>query len=136
MYTHVDYFEIYGRIMQFNKNKKVPFHRWYPFVEGYSREFIQSIVEEMGRDDLVCLDPFSGSGTTTLELQNCGIPCFAFEVNPLMYLVSKVKLVTGYKLDQFDYWHNYILTRRAEQKVALITVFSTLYQGDGKKKWN
>lgn len=136
MYTHVDYFEIYGRIMQFNKNKKVPFHRWYPFVEGYSREFIRSIVEEMGRDNLVCLDPFSGSGTTTLELQNCGIPCFAFEVNPLMYLVSKVKLVTGYKLYQFDYWYNYILTRRAEQKVALITVFSTLYQGDGKKKWN
>ena len=39
--------------MQFNKNKKEPFHRWYPFVEGYSKEFIQSIVKEMDRNNLV-----------------------------------------------------------------------------------
>lgn len=36
MYKHVDYYKTYGRIMQFNKNKKEPIHRWYPFVEGYS----------------------------------------------------------------------------------------------------
>lgn len=41
MYKHVDYYKTYGRIMQFNKNKKEPIHRWYPFVEGYSREFIR-----------------------------------------------------------------------------------------------
>ena len=67
MYKHTDYFKKYGRIMQFNKNKKEPFHRWYPFVEGYSKEFIQSIVKEMDRNNLVCLEPFSGSGTTALE---------------------------------------------------------------------
>lgn len=44
MFKHINYYKTYGRIMQFNKNKKEPIHRWYPFVEGYSREFIQSIV--------------------------------------------------------------------------------------------
>ena len=62
MYKHVDYYKTYGRIMQFNKNKKEPIHRWYPFVEGYSREFIESILKEMKKKELVCLEPFSGSG--------------------------------------------------------------------------
>lgn len=136
MYKHTDYFKKYGRIMQFNKNKKEPFHRWYPFVEGYSREFIQSIVEEMDRDNLVCLEPFSGSGTTALELQNCGISCFAFEVNPLMYLIARVKLENSYEIERFSYWYDYILKKRTKQIVKLSTEFSTLYQGEGKKKWN
>ena len=122
--------------MQFNKNKKESFHRWYPFVEGYSREFIQSIVKEMDRDNLVCLDPFSGSGTTALELQNCGISCFAFEVNPLMYLIARVKLENGYEIERFGYWYDYILKNRTKQRVKLTTEFNTLYQSDEKKKWN
>lgn len=122
--------------MQFNKNKKEPFHRWYPFVEGYSKEFIQSIVKEMDRNNLVCLEPFSGSGTTALELQNCGIACFAFEVNPLMYLIARVKLENGYELERFEYWYDYIVKERRKKIVELETEFNTLYQGEGKKKWN
>ena len=75
MYLYTDFLEQYGRIMQFNKNKTEPFHRWYPFVEGYSKEFIQSIIQEMDKSTLTCLEPFSGSGTTALELQNLGIEC-------------------------------------------------------------
>lgn len=136
MYKHVDYFKTYGRIMQFNKNKKEAIHRWYPFVEGYSREFIQSIITEMGTTNLVCLEPFSGSGTTALELQNYGIPCFSFEVNPLMYLIAKVKMERTYELSKLDYWHSYIVRERKKAKVNLTTTFKTLYQGEGKKKWN
>ncbi len=136
MYQHTDYFEKYGRIMQFNKNKTEPFHRWYSFVEGYSKEFIQSIIEEMNKDNLVCLEPFSGSGTTALELQNLGIPCYAFEINPLMYLIARVKLENRYEIRRFDYWYNYIKNKRIKQQVVLNTKFNTLYQGNGKKKWN
>lgn len=136
MYQHTDYFEKYGRIMQFNKNKKEPFHRWYSFVEGYSREFIQSIIKEMNRENIVCLEPFSGSGTTALELQNLEIPCYAFEVNPLMYLIARVKLEKDYDIKQFDYWYNYIKLQRGQQRVNLKTNFKTLYQGKGKTKWN
>ena len=126
MYKHTDYFKKYGRIMQFNKNKKEPFHRWYPFVEGYSKEFIQSIVKEMDRNNLVCLEPFSGSG----------IACFAFEVNPLMYLIARVKLENGYELERFEYWYDYIVKERSKKIVELETEFNTLNQGEGKKKWN
>lgn len=108
MYKHVDYYKTYGRIMQFNKNKKEPIHRWYPFVEGYSREFIESILKEMKKKELVCLEPFSGSGTTALELQNNNIPCYAFEVNPLMYLIARVKLENNYDVNRIIFWHDYI----------------------------
>lgn len=136
MYKHVDYYKTYGRIMQFNKNKKEPIHRWYPFVEGYSKEFIQSILEEMNREHLVCLEPFSGSGTTALELQNNGIPCYSFEVNPLMFLIARVKLENGYDLSRIDYWLNFVKNKRSTVQVTLQTEFNTLYEGENKKKWN
>lgn len=136
MYKHVDYYQTYGRIMQFNKNKKEPIHRWYPFVEGYSREFIESILNEMTKKELVCLEPFSGSGTTALELQNNNIPCYAFEVNPLMYLIARVKLENNYDVNRIIFWHDYVKNIRENMQVVLQTVFSTLYEDDNKKKWN
>lgn len=136
MYKHVDYYQTYGRIMQFNKNKKEPIHRWYPFVEGYSREFIESILKEMKKKELVCLEPFSGSGTTALELQNNNIPCYAFEVNPLMYLIARVKLENNYDVNRIIFWHDYIKNIRDNMQVVLQTAFSTLYEDVNKKKWN
>lgn len=137
MYKYTDYFEVYGRIMQFNKNKTEPFHRWYPFVEGYSREFIQSIIKENGKKGLVCLEPFSGSGTTALELQNSGIECFSFEVNPLMYLVARVKLENRYTVERINEYLDCICSYRASiDAVDLKSEFKTLYQSDDKKKWN
>ena len=107
MYEYKDYFETYGRIMQFNKNKSEPFHRWYPFVEGYSKEFIQSIIFELDNRPEVCLEPFSGSGTTALELQDMGIKCMSFEVNPLMYLIAKVKLENEYDINVIQQYFNF-----------------------------
>lgn len=137
MYTYKDYFQVYGRIMQFNKNKTEPFHRWYPFVEGYSREFIRSIIDEMGKDSLVCLEPFSGSGTTALELQNSGIECYSFEVNPLMYLIARVKLEKNYTVDDLSRWYEYICDERQNISISEPkSDFKTLYENGNAKKWN
>lgn len=137
MYKYTDYLSKYGRIMQFNKNKQEPFHRWYPFVEGYSKEFIQSIINEIGTKDIVCVEPFSGSGTTALELQNIGIKCISFEVNPLMYLIGKVKLENTYTVEDIRKWFKYIVDNRSNCEVfKLQSSFSTLYPNKESKKWN
>lgn len=136
MFKYVDYYQEYGRIMQFNKNKKEPIHRWYPFVEGYSKDFIKSIIDEVDKKDLVCLEPFSGSGTTSLELQHNNIPCYSFEINPLMYIIAKVKLEADYDINKVELWHDFIKNNRAVINADLKTVFSTLYEGDNKEKWN
>lgn len=137
MYNYTDYLKTYGRIMQFNKNKQEPFHRWYSFVEGYSKEFIQSIISEIGKDELKCLEPFSGSGTTALELQNIGISCISFEINPLMFLIGKVKLDKTYKVNEAEAWFEYIVDNRDGYKILELTSeFNTLYQDDKTEKWN
>ena len=132
-YTYTDYTNKYSRIMQFNKNKFVPIHRWYPFVEGYSSEFIESIIDEVSFESPVCLDPFSGSGTTTVEFQRFGYPCFSFEVNPLMYLISKVKLET-YDSNKISRLYDQIISWKGE--IDLNTSFPTLVEKEGMTKWN
>lgn len=137
MYKYVDYFDLYGRIMQFNKNKMEPIHRWYPFVEGYSKEFIQSIINEQNTKIDLCVEPFSGSGTTALELQNMGVKCISFEINPFMYLLAKVKLHTSYDIDIAKDFFTTIKRRRCQYKnIILSQEFSTLYQSESLSKWN
>lgn len=95
-YKYVDYFEEYEHIMQFNKNKNKYIHGWYPFVEGYSKEFIKSIIDELPYTPSCCLEPFAGSGTTPVELQKMNINCISFEVNPFMYNLATTKMRTDY----------------------------------------
>ena len=137
MYKYSDYFSNYGRIMQFNKNKTEPIHRWYSFVEGYSKDFINSIVSEIDHKDITCLEPFSGSGTTALELQNLGIKCISFEVNPFMFVVSRVKLYTRYRYIEAKRWYDYILETANNSALSFVSSpFQTLYQGENKERWN
>lgn len=101
-YKRKNYFEEYGPVMQFELNKEEYIHRWYPFVEGYSKGFIRSIIDELESKPQTCLDPFAGSGTTPLELQKLGIKCFSFEVCPLMHDLSVAKMRTDYTLNGFN----------------------------------
>lgn len=140
MYIYKDYTEYYGRVMQFGKNKKVPIHRWYPFVEGYSREFIQSIVAEQEVKPKYCLEPFSGSGTTALELQTMGIKCYSFEVNPFMYTLSRAKLkASSYNIRTVKE-HLRKMKKSIDSiddfKISDDTEFSTLVEDETKKRWN
>ena len=137
MYQYKDYFELYSRIMQFNKNKAEPIHRWYPFVEGYSSEFIHSIINEQSVPVDCCLEPFSGSGTTAVELQKLGIKCISFEVNPFMYLLAKVKLEVNYDIELLKGYFTQIKRSRCKFKnIVLSQEFNTLYENDKVKKWN
>ncbi len=97
----VDYTMIYDRIMQFDKNKSLFIHKWYPFVEGYSKEFISSILNELDYKPTKAFDPFAGSGTTPVELQYQGILCYSCEVSPFMHNLASVKLENQYRSKEF-----------------------------------
>lgn len=96
-YPIIDCTEKYHSIMVFDKNKNVPVHRWYPFVEGYSKEFIDNILSELTYTPKCVLEPFCGSGTTPVELQLRGIKCHSFEVSPFMYMLATTKMCAEYK---------------------------------------
>lgn len=142
-YRIVDYSEEYGSIMQFGKNKSVYIHRWYPFVEGYSKEFISKIVDEYKEiqkcENIVCLEPFAGSGTTPLELQGMGYLCYSFEVSPFMYDLACCKMETTYTIKSFDNYCEQIVEyfskpdMYSEKKIE--TNFKTLVEHENIDKW-
>lgn len=139
-YLVKDYTDVYKPIMQFNKNKTAFIHQWYPFVEGYSKEFITKIVEELDYDPQFALDPFAGSGTTPVELQSMGINCYSFEVSPFMHLLATVKLETEYSLSDFSD-HNITIGQFLNGDLLPIRqhlsppVAKTFQPGKGKEKW-
>lgn len=116
-----NYTKEYNSIMHFSRNKPKYIHRWFPFVEGYSTDFIDSILKENSSIPIVCLDPFSGSGTTALELQKRKIECYSIEVNPFMHLLSTVKLKTDYDLKKTIKYYNQVKT-----KLKSISLISSL----------
>lgn len=137
----VDYTDKYKSIMQFNKNKSVPIHQWYPFVEGYSKEFIQSILDELPYLPVCVLEPFAGSGTTPVELQDQNIKCISFEVSPFMHLLSTVKMRRDYELNEFKTSFNQIKniinsSPNNIREIEPVPFGKTLIKKDHLNKWN
>lgn len=92
----------YNNEVHFMNNKAEPFYRWYPFVEGFSGSFVESMIEELGYTPTLCLEPFAGSGTTPLACQELGLECLSFEINPFLFDLMKVKLYRGYDEQFFE----------------------------------
>lgn len=140
-YKFIDCSEKYQSVMQFDKNKNVFVHRWYPFVEGYSKEFIEGILGELSFKPKCALEPFCGSGTTPVELQNHNIKCYSFEVSPFMHLLSTVKLGRQYNVDTFEYYVKAVTkklshTSRNIRKIEPIPFGNTIVKREDSKKWN
>lgn len=140
-YSLIDCTEKYNSIMVFGKNKDVLVHRWYPFVEGYSKEFIEDILQELPFTPQCAMEPFCGSGTTPVELQNHGIKCYSFEVSPFMHLLAKVKLERTYDEAMLAYYRNKVgcSLKKPLQDIRIVEPVpfgDTVVRKDGMKKWN
>lgn len=140
-YPFIDCTEKYDSIMVFGKNKDVLVHRWYPFVEGYSKEFIEDILKELPFIPKCAMEPFCGSGTTPVELQNHNIRCYSFEVSPFMHLLAKVKLERSYDEVALSYYRNKVydlLTKSLLniRKVESVPFGDTVVRKEGMNKWN
>ena len=137
-YNLVDYTNKYDGLMQFNKNKDKYIHQWYSFVEGYSKDFIVSVLNELDFTPNMCLEPFAGSGTTPLELQKKKISCISFEVNPFMHKLARVKMNTKYTVNSLS---NNIVTLEelVNDKTLLIDAeipgYKSIVKNDSLNKW-
>lgn len=75
----------------FKNNFDIPIHRWYPYIEGFSINFVKSILNNYN-SNIIVYDPFNGSGTTSLTASSMGIKSYASEVNPFMRFIANTKV--------------------------------------------
>jgi len=80
-----------GAYGTFAPNHQESIHRWYPYIEGFSSSFVQSLLGEFAGPNCRIYDPFAGTGTTvTVSAINGLLPLYS-EINPFMRLVIECK---------------------------------------------
>jgi hypothetical protein len=75
----------------FRGGKQEPFHTWYPYLEGYSPDFVRTVLREYMEDTESILDPFGGTVTTGFTTASKGIDSYFCEVNPVLQFVAEAK---------------------------------------------
>ena len=77
----------------FSDNADLPVHRWWPYVQGYSAEFVADVIRREGlASGSTILDPFAGSGTTLVEARRAGHRAWGYELMPPAALAARVKI--------------------------------------------
>src|SRR6266705_1841339 len=77
--------------LTFRDSKRSAYHRWYPYVQGFSYGYVRSILNQFGPATHV-YNPFGGSGTTQLEPSSLGTKSTYSEINPFMRFVAETKI--------------------------------------------
>lgn len=73
-----------------------PRHRWFPYKEGFSPNFIASIIDENRlNDDAIIFDPFSGVGSTCLASVLSGRSAIGVEISPLAHFIASTKSIAS-----------------------------------------
>ncbi len=82
----------YAGPITFRSNEQEPIHRWWPYVQGYSAEFVRGVLDAHPMPDGgTVLDPFAGSGTTLVEGRRAGWRARGTELLAPAVLAARVK---------------------------------------------
>lgn len=73
---------------------------WYGYYAGYSADFVNDVLADLGagEKDFV-LDPWNGAGTTTDVAASMGLRAIGFDLNPVMVLVARARLLDASVLE-------------------------------------
>jgi tRNA G10 N-methylase Trm11 len=86
---------ISAKDVTFAGSKEIPFQRWYPFIEGYSPDFVLSLINYYNlKNNKKIFDPFAGTGTTIFAADTIGINTIYSEINPLLQFLIQTKVAT------------------------------------------
>ncbi|WDE03867.1 DNA methylase N-4/N-6 [Thalassomonas viridans] len=118
--------------------KEVPFQRWFNFKEAFSPKFVIDSIKKTPIKVNQILDPFGGSGTTSLTAQLLGIKPSTIEVNPFIADLIQSKLQT-YNLDSLISDWLEVVKSVDSQAINLELLYSngpsTLYKRPCTERW-
>jgi len=79
------------------------FTKLFPYYAGFPESFVRSI---LGSDAIVSgslvYDPWNGSGTTTAVASEMGYPSIGIDINPVMVIVAKARLLPRTELPSLE----------------------------------
>jgi len=76
-------------------------YRVFPYYAGYASSFAKNALNSLGlAHDAVVVDPWNGSGTTTLAAAAVGVRGLGFDLNPVMVLAAKAALLGESEKDE------------------------------------
>lgn len=84
--------EYKSKDVTFVNSKNVPFQRWYPYIEGYSPDFVTTIIRQNVPNAALIYEPFAGTGTTLFASDSLNIGTVYSEVNPLLRFLIQSKM--------------------------------------------
>ena len=92
----------YCNLINFSTNKDVPFHGWLKYREGYAGSLVSKLMElgQVAKGEMV-VDPFCGSGTTSIVAKDNGCIGYGCDINPMSSFITSVKL-TNYSMKELD----------------------------------
>ena len=70
-----------------------PLHEWYPWLEGYSPAFVESVIGSYCPNAKSVLDPFGGTGTAPLTASRLGKKAYFSEINPILQFLTASKVI-------------------------------------------
>lgn len=92
--------EKYG---SFQDSLRAPIHRWFTYPAGYSHKLVESKIHEYMLDaSHTIMDPFVGTGTTSVAAKEVGVNSIGIEAHPFVFWIAKTKLHSEYDIGLLD----------------------------------
>lgn len=113
------------------------FQRWFHFKEAFSPEFVAAAVNSLGYRPQHIIDPFGGSGTSTITAQLLSIDATTVEVNPFLADIIKAKVspLTGEELRSAAADFQAQLQTTPVDLTRLAHLPSTFIESNEKDRW-
>ena len=110
-------------------------HRWYYYKEGFSPNLVEKAIEhvDISKGDLI-IDPFNGSGTTTLTSALLGHNSIGIEVNPFTSFLSDAK-VKNADISELNKIESKLLKSVEKGAASPLLKFSTFSKKKELDKW-
>lgn len=124
-----------GGYSNYEDATKLARHRWYYYKEGFSPNLVEKAIEHTGvsKNDLI-IDPFNGSGTTTLTAALNGHKSIGIEVNPFTSFLADTK-TKNVNISKLESWGDKVLDSSEKPLKSPLLGYSTFSKKSDKKKW-
>lgn len=65
---------------------------WYPYYAGFTQQFVDAVISSHGKRARNLLDPWNGTGTTTLAAAKRGLGGAGIDINPALTIIARSRL--------------------------------------------